>query len=242
MKNIIRKIGLLLLLGTIIFSLCGCKDLDRLREYQIFIEEDGSFYYEGKHYVQLDANDYFAPVGNYTRNYFLTEPDVPVLLSSEFAVGMLRFSQDGRFCQDIYHNNRWFCTEDIYEEIQAKNQMPFVPDTTFYKYHIYIGEGNYEGKLYILTPEEESAIDAVRKTQPLQLSDGMRLSYDWGLGLTVATEDLLFQNGGPSIFQANNTYYLETYSEYGTTTYKVPEEYTATFAHILEAHVKSQYY
>ena len=242
MKQWIKRLGLLLIFGSLVFSLCGCKDLDRLREYQIFIEEDGSFYHEGKHYVQLDANDYFSPVGNYTRNYFLTEPDVPVLLSSEFAVSMLRFSQDGRFCRDIYHNNKWFCTEDIFEEIQAKNRESFVPDTIFYTYYVYTGEGNYESKLYILTPEEVAAIDAVCQTQPLQLTDGMYISYDWGMGLTAATEDLLFQYGGPSIFQANNTYYMEIYGDYGSTTYQVPEEYNATFAHILDAYAKTRYY
>lgn len=242
MKNTIKKIGLLLLLGALVFSLCGCKELDRLREYQIFMEQDGSFYHEGKHYVLLDANDYFYPVSEYTRNYNLTEPDVPVLLSSEFAVGRLQFSQDGRFCQDVYHSNRWFCTEDIFEEMQAKNQKPFVPDTIFYEYYIYKGEGTYEQKMYVLTPEEIAAVEAVRETEPLQLSEGMYISYDWGLGLTAATEDLLFQYGGPSIFEANNVYYLEVYSDTGSATYQVPEEYTATFTHILEAYVKANYY
>lgn len=242
MKNTVKKIGLLLILCAMVFSLCGCKDLDKLRQYQIFVEEDGSFYHEGKHYVPLDANDYFYPASDYTRNYNLTEPDVPVLLSSEFAVSKLQFSQDGRFCRDIYHNNKWFCTEDIFEEIQAKNQKPFVPDTILYEYYIYTGQGSYERKRYILTPEEVAAIDAVRETEPLLLSDGMYISYDWGMGLTAATEDLLFRYGGPSIFKANNTYYLEIYGDYGSTTYQVPEEYTDTFAHILEAYANANYY
>ena len=242
MKQWIKRISLLLLLGVLLLSLCGCDDLDRMRELQIFQEEDGSFYHEGTHYVQLDANDYFNPVSNYTRNFYLTEADVPVLLSSEFAVGYLQFTEDGRFCRDVYHSNRWFCAEDLFEEIQAKNQKPFVPDTVFYEYYIYTGQGNYEKKLYVLSPEEIAAVDAVRSTEPLKLSDGMYISYDWGLGLTAATEDLLFQYGGPSIFEANNVYYLEVYGDTGSATYQVPEEYTATFAHILEAYVKAHYY
>ena len=242
MKHWIKRISLLLLLGVLLLSLCGCDDLDRMRSLQVFLEKDGSFYHEGTHYVQLDANDYFNPVSNYTRNFYLTEADVPVLLSSEFAVGHLQFTEDGRFCRDVYHSNRWFCAEDLFEEIQAKNQKPFVPDTVFYEYYIYTGQGNYEKKLYFLSPEEIAAVDAVRSTEPLKLSDGMYISYDWGLGLTAATEDLLFQRGGPSVFKTYNAYYLEIEEDYGVTTYQVPEAYNETFDHILKAYAETTFY
>lgn len=241
MKHWIKRISLLLLLGVLLLSLCGCDDLDRMRSLQIFLEKDGSFYHEGTHYMPLDASDYFNPVSDYSRDYYLTQTDVPVLLSSEFAIGYLEFTEDGRFCRDT-RRGLWFCEESIFTDIQAKNQKPFLPDTVFYEYYIYTGQGNYEKKLYILSPEEVAAIEAVRETEPLQLSDGMYISYDWGMGLTAATEDLLFQYGGPSVFKSHNTYYLEIYGDYGSTTYQVPEAYNETFDHILKAYTETAFY
>lgn len=240
MKKWMKRISLLLIVGVMIFALCGCSDLDRLRELQLFVEEDGTFYHNNIHYVPLKTNEYFRPAGNYTRVYYLTEPDVPVLLSSDYAIGLVQFSEDGRFCED-YRRGIWFCDEKLYEEVQAKNRSPFLPDTLYYGYHVYTEDGG-EYKIYVLSDKEWDAINAVLELEPVKLSDGMYISYDWGLGLQAATKDLLFTNGGPSIHIAGDTFYVEVYRETGSVTYQVPEEYNDIFTGIVKASADAYYY
>lgn len=241
MKKWCKRISILLLLGVLVFALCGCAELDRMRELQIFVEEDGSFYHKGVHYVELDANDYFYPAGLYSRIFYLTEPDVPVLLSSDYASGRLAFTEDGLYCRD-YSWGRWFCAEDVFEETQAKNRDPYLPDTLYYEYYEYKGNGVDEHNLYVLSAKEYDAINKVLEGDPLELGDGMYLSYDWGMGLTASTKDLLFRHEGPDIQKAGETYYLVIYRENGPITYKVPEEYKEIFDGMLENYAKTYYY
>ena len=61
MKKALKRLGVLLLLGAMVFALCGCRELDEMREHQIFPNEDGSFVINDVRYVQLEANNYFTP-------------------------------------------------------------------------------------------------------------------------------------------------------------------------------------
>ena len=115
MKKIMKRISVLLLLGAMVFALCGCDALDDMKAHQIFPAEDGSFIIEGVRYVQLETNNYFSPGQTTTEDYYLTEPDVPVLLSQQFTLGRLDITEDGRFYRDWYRD-LWFCKEDIFEE------------------------------------------------------------------------------------------------------------------------------
>lgn len=224
MKKTLKRLGVLLLLGAMVFALCGCRELDEMREHQLFPEKDGSFYKDGVRYVALDTNDYFQPADTFSRVYYLTEPDVPVLLSPQFNIGYLEFSEDGKFCEDL-RKAQWYCREDLFEEIQAKNREPFVPDVLFYNYYAYDKNGEWTDMVYTLSVEEAAAIAEVVKGEPLQLGDGVYLSTDWELGLTEATEDMLFRYSGPSLCKAGNSLYISTYGEDGATTYHVPEKY-----------------
>lgn len=240
MKKILKRVGVLLLLGAMVFSLSGCDALDEMREHQIFPEEDGSFIINDVRYVQLEVNDYFAPGETPEGEYYLTEPDVPVLLSEQFCIGALELTQDGRFCRDWRRALR-FCREDIFDEMQTRNREPFVPDTLFYEYVTWDENGEWHNATYVLSLEEVSAIAEVLKGEPLQLGDGIYISSDWEFGLTEATDDLLFRHSGPSIAKAGNSFYLSTYKDTGATTYKVPAELNPIFEKISAAYL-SEYY
>ena len=168
MKNFLKRIGVLLLVGAMVFALCGCDALDDMREHQIFPNEDGSFMIEGVRYVQLEVNDYFAPGNTPVGAYYLTETDVPVLLSSQFCIGALELTEDGRFCRD-WKRGLWFCKEDIYEDMQARNREPFVPDTLFYEYLTWDENGEWHDTVYKLSDAEVTAIAEVLKGLALSL-------------------------------------------------------------------------
>lgn len=241
MKKIMKRLGILLLLGAMVFALCGCDALDEMREHQIFPNEDGSFVINDVRYVQLEANDYFTPGDTFDGTYYLTESDVPLLLSSQFCIGSLDLTEDGRFCRD-WRRDLWFCREDLFEEVQAKNREPFVPDTLFYSYVTWDEHGEWKDMVYKLSLEEVAAIAQVLKTEPLQLGDGIYISSDWEFGLTEATDDLLFRHGGPSIHKAGNTFYVSAYKDTGATTYQVPEELNPIFEKISAAYRKEFYH
>lgn len=240
MKKFLKRMGVLLLVGAMVFALCGCDALDDMREHQIFPETDNSFIIDGVRYLELDVNDYFAPGETPVGDYFLTEPDVPVLLSTQFYIGALELTQDGRFCRD-WHRGLWFCREDIFEEMQARNREPFVPDTLFYTYVTWDEFGEWHDAEYILSDAEVAAIAQTLQGEPLQLGDGIYISSDWEFGLSEATSDLLFRYGGPSIAKAGGSYFVSTYKDSGATTYKVPEELNPLFEKICAAYL-SEYY
>lgn len=242
MKKVMKRLGILLLLGAMVFSLCGCNALDEMRAHQLFPEEDGSFYKDGIHYVKLDANAYFSPDDEFAETYYLTKPDVPVLLSPQFNIGWLDFTEDGRFCYDAY-DATWFCREDIFEEMQAKNREPFVPDILYYSYATFDEHGEWCDAVYKLSLEEVSAIAEVLKTEPLQLGDGIYISTDWEFGLTEATEDMLFEHNGPSIAKAGDTFYLSVYStgDGRATTYQVPDALNAVFTKMAPCYLSEFY-
>lgn len=243
MKKILKRVGILLLLSAAVFALSGCGALDEMRAHQLFPEEDGSFYKDGVHYVELEANAYFSPANEFAETYYLTKPDVPVLLSPQFNIGWLNFTEDGRFCYDAY-DATWFCREDIFEEMQAKNREPFVPDTLFYNYYSYDQNGEWVDTIYRLSQEEVAAIAEALKGEPLQLGDGLYIGSDWEFGLTEATNDLLFQHSGPSISKAGNSFYLSVYSsgDGRATTYQVPEELNPIFDKISAAYLSEFYF
>ena len=240
MKKILKRVGVLLLLATMVFSLCGCRELDEMRERQLFLEEDGSFFKDGIRYVPLDANDYFCPNFGSDNICYLTKPDVPVLLSQQFNIGYLEFSEDGSFCEDL-QEAQWYCREDLFEEVQAKNREPFVPDILFYNYFTYDENGEWKDLVYTLSQDEADAIAKVLKGEPLQLGDGIYITYDWELTLTEATEDLLFSYSGPTLGKAGNTLYITIYSGKGTHTYQVPQEYNSILETMAKRYLDAYY-
>lgn len=242
MKRIVKRILVLLLLGVMIFSLCGCKELDEMRKHQIFQEADGSVIIEGVRYLPLEVNEYFCPEPDYSKEtYNLTEKDVPVLLSQQFPIGKLYHTRDGRIFEDQYRA-MWFCREDIFEEVQAKNNAPFVADKIYYDYHIFDEEGEYQEKMYVLSEEEVAAITETMKTEPVELSGGLYISTDWDIPLMVASDDLLFRYSGPSISIADGTYYLNVYEKEKESTYQVPEKYATLFANMVAAYAEANFF
>ena len=241
MKKFLKRLSALLLLGAMLFALSGCDALDDMRAHQIFPEADGSFVINDVRYVQLETNDYFAPDSTEYDTYWLTEADVPVLLSEAFSIGRIELTEDGRFCMD-WQRGLWFCREDIFEEMQAKNREPFVPELLFYTYAYWNENGEWQDKEYILSSEEMAAIAQVQKGEPLQLGNGIYISSDWEFGMTEATEDLLFRHDGPSIHKAGDTFYMSIHKDTGATTYQVPAELNPIFEKISEAFYQAEFY
>ncbi len=243
MKKFVKLLGILLLLGAMLLSLGGCKELDDMRAHQLFPEADGSFLRDGVRYVRLEANGYFRPANRLSSTYYLTNPDVPVLLSQQFTIGYLSFTQDGRFVEN-QRDGSWYCREDLFEEIQAKNRQPFVPETLFYTCYAFNEElGEPQETIYTLSDAEVAAIGEVTAGQPLELADGMYLSTDWEVSLTGATRDLLFRDyDGPCIQKAGDALYISTYDQEGVTTYQVPEKHKALLEAAAKLYVDTYYF
>ncbi len=239
MNKITKRVGILLLLGIMVFALCGCDALDEMREHQIFPESDGSIIIDGVRYIALDTNDYFGVEIDYEQNaYYLTNPDVPVLLSQDYCIGRINVSKDLRFCHDGIQG-MYFCREELFPEVQAKNREPFSPDILSYHYYTIDNLGQFNDEIYILSEEETAAIkDVLENTAPLQLGDGIYISYDWSMGLNVSTKDMLFHHPGPGINKAGSTYYLDIYTGNQSLTYQVPNHYNALFENMTVAFVR----
>lgn len=244
MEKTKKMICILCLICLLLPLLCGCKELDEMRAKQAFYDENGNILWNGAVYKQLPQGEYFQPHTSYENRVYVTEPDVPVLLHDLYYKDFLIANDEGLILgngTDVFDLRRYYCREDRYEEIAKQLQGPFQGDMLCYYNWVYNEEsGEYERTLYRLTDEEWGVLRQVLETvEPMEMSDGWELDYDYIVTLVECTEDQLFSRDFLDLLACGDTYYLRLKLDFReSVTYQVPEEAAPFMARIMEAEIK----
>ena len=162
MKKYIKLLCVLLLTVIMCLSFCSCKELDEMRDSQaVWGQTEDTLYFRNAEYKLLPACDDLSLVPG--GHGYITESDVPVLLSSNLGTHM-SYDRDAIFIvsghwQNKPECNKVWCRADKYDEI-----CKAIDSYTLNRYCIYnpkFEEGYYYEKytsVYTLLPEEVSDI------------------------------------------------------------------------------------
>lgn len=242
MKTNIKRIFALLLTVLLLCSLSGCKALEEMRQNQAFYAENGDILWNGNTYKKLPACEELQPEFDGETSVYVTESDVPVLLSEMVFLASYSPSNDGRFLMEDYHaEDIFYCEASIYEDVCARIRAPFEPEIVCYRYDVPRKETyEWDTALYTLTAEQVSVITTVvENTEPTVMQDGMTLDCLWTVYLEECSQDLIFRRNTMNISYTGNTYYLHLYTDQGELLFSVPSGCNAQFDEITAAQRKA---
>ncbi len=230
-----------LCLSLILLCLCttGCNAIDEMRNNQAFYTETGGVKLRGNDYLPLPENEYFRPFKrDDTAVIRITEPDVPVLLSSDFgAYGSLY--NDGEILYSNYMDS-YYCRVDKYAEYNAVLAAPFEPTGYCYTYHVLDIEDTLEHieHIYQLTAEQVKAVDEILATViPTVQDEDANYNYDYFVELDACDDTMLLREEAVSIAVNGNEYTIVRPNYNGEREdlqYTVPSEYRAMFDSIVK--------
>lgn len=249
---------LVLLLAMLLMCLCltGCDELDEMREIQAFWTTQGStdsITYNGVEYKKLPGYNNPNPMYNsqYSKYIYVTDRDVPVLLSSRFS-DIMDVSDDENFISgycyttDYYYSESYvspdseavYCKSDIYDEVVEKINAGI--EYTNYGFGYYYWDEKEMTDIweyYYLSSDETDAVNKViENVEPITNSE-IDYNNNYVLSLDKISEDKYFGKDSFDLYTDGlNTYYLVQYSEALDihTCYKVPEELKPTFEKLEE--------
>ncbi len=256
MKNKRKFLVLILALTMMCLCLTGCAELDTMKEQQAFFtEEDNAdaITYNGETYLKIDKTGNL-PDPLYNRDHintvYVTNPDVPVLLSNSFG-DILNISDDGNFLygyiytpfeseySGVYESSMesLYVKAELYDSVVAKIEEGIEYPLYGYNYYVYEDENDFEGTshYYYLNSEEIAAINkVVEEVKPTE-NDETIYNYQYVLTFDKVSDDKLFaKNSYELYYNYYDGYYLNNYSEsLGINSYyKVPESMTKIFDEI----------
>ncbi len=247
MKKIFKISALILAVVVMCLSFSGCSELDDMREAHATWTEKGntdSITYHDEVYRKIDCSENLYPAFSNSNwdPIYITEPDVPVLLSQELCVE-LQLSKDENFIYGYLYDqyeteynpvyttvgflyesmgyrsgegtNVIYCKESLYDEVSKKVEKGVNFTTYGYEYW-YFDEKTLEDKYYkcTLTAEEAKIIDEVLSEKPEEIDS---MSYDNNTFITTVeliSEDGYFATYGYELFKDNTgNYSLSKYSD-----------------------------
>lgn len=242
MKKNFKGIFVLLLVLAQLFVLSGCAALDALRKNQAFYDQNGDILWNGSTYKQLPDCPDFYPEISYETTVYVTEPDVPVLLSGIFSLASYTPSEDCLILLADDDVNLYYCEASIYEDLCARIREPFVPELVCYSYDVF-DEDSYapsDTAYYTLTPEQvEMITTVVENTEPTVMHEGMTLDYPWAVYLEECSQDMLFRRNTMDIFCVGSTYYLRLFTDQEELLFTVPAACNDQFDRITAAQRES---
>ena len=233
------KRWLVLALATVLcLSLCGCQELEDMRTAHAVWQEDGSILWNGAVYRELELSDSNQEL-DFTYDcitIYVTEPDVPVLLSEMIGDGM-DICADGTLIKFYDYRNDYrytlYCREDVYDEVVKKLENGVNLTTYLYYYWDYEKQTSVP---YYLTEEQSKTIHQVLTTVIPVPSDEFPVEDE--LYLYICDDSHRFeQDTDKWLCIAESRYYISSYDEI----YAVPLEYNAIFDAIWKAYNDSIY-
>ena len=234
------KCGLVLVLVLVLLcSLCGCKALDEMRKQQVFLGDSGEIFWNGSIYKPLPYNEYLA-VDTDFETVYVTNKDVPVLLSSLFFEKTLEICTDRRFLLEMDEEYIYYCQASAYDAICARLELPFEAEILCYWYSEY-NDDYFDYKPYTLTDEEAAAINQVKQTtEPKVMETDWLLDYDWSVALESRSADMLLCRNDMEIAVQGDTYYLLVSGDEENLVYTVPAELNDIFVQLLLTYTQSE--
>ena len=146
MKKITKISALVIAVTLMCLSFTGCAELDKMKEQQAFWTEKGSknsITYDGAEYIAIDNPDSYNPTYNSNEDFiYVTDADVPVLLSSDFGVS-LQISNDKNFIFGFAYDVIVRSVNEEYDELKDHNYGPF-SDTSEGKEILYCKKDIYD--------------------------------------------------------------------------------------------------
>lgn len=238
MKKATRLIALFAALMLVCLSATGCNAIDEMRNNQAFYTETGGVKLRGTDYIPLPHNEYFRPFKHDDSTVIrITEPDVPVLLSSEFGdYGTLYNDGEILYCN---YMDSYYCRVDKYPEYNAVLAAPFEPTGYCYTYHVLDTDTmNYIEHIYQLTAEQAKAVDEILATVTPTVQDtNASYTYDYFVELNACDDTMLLRDEAVSIAINGNEYTIVRTNYNGQREdlrYTVPSEYNAMFDSIIK--------
>ena len=240
MKKYKRWIAILLA-SLLSLSLCGCQRLDDMRAEHGVWQEDGSVLWNGNVYRKLEntlsLEKFDFVYGRIT--IYVTEADVPVLLSNVFGT-MMDVCADGTLLE--YYDYRLlegkrqlYCREDVYDEMVKTLADGVQLDTYYYYYYDYNRE---ESLQYYLTEEQTNTIHRILTTVtpvPIKEFDGAIADE---VHLYICDDSHRFEQDTDTwLCITESCYCIKTYDEI----YAIPMKYNGIFTEIWKAYNEGIY-
>ena len=241
MKNF-KKILCVVLTVLICFSLSGCNFIDDMRDAQIHYNDDGNLVYDEKEYILLPDCSAFSP-GVGTVNYlYITETDVPVLLST-FIGNEATITEDKLFISIKHedYTSTHFAREDVFDKIVNRiNSGNYFDGYCFY-YQYYDKNYEWQEKYTIINDKQKEAIEGtISLAYPEDVDVDLMYPYH-KMDLYLCSKDLYFKEFTVSIFKTDSKLYVSyDYGEDGTKVYIVPDEYIDTINGLIEIYENLQ--
>lgn len=232
MKRITRILLSVLILFALCLCLCGCDELDQMRDKQAFWAEEGKYdaiIYNGDTYKMIGLqNTYYDTMYNNVegKSVFVTDPDVPVLLSGNMGSPFDMSDDENFICgyidyydyyndNDVYYSDYTgdyltYCKEDIYDEIveEIKSGIEYTGyGTTLEKYDDKEDVFTYE--YYYFTQDEVDAInDVFENVEPTEV---FPVGYTWSLD-NVSEDKYFGESWAYEVaLDSNSRYYIYRY-------------------------------
>ena len=253
MKKAIRIISVLLCAVMLGILLCSCTYLDEQKAMHAVYTGDSetNLTFRGYTYQKIDlpSNISFLMNEYKVANAYLTEKDVPVLLSKRF--GSIVWYNSDEENPVLLHGNTTvgdFVREDRYEEISGKVFTAKMDHYALYDYiqpYAYGMERSYEVTLKLISDE---AINAINDS----LKSGNKVSYKEitantpnSISLIQCDQDMLLTNQcNVHLYQDGDRYYLlQTVNEvaYDENVVEVPEKYNDEIKNLFTEYRESVY-
>lgn len=242
MKQVWKRGAALLLTLLLVLGLCGCDALDAMREAQTHYDENGDILYKGTAYKLLPESEYLSPDCDswYEEYIYVTEADVPVLLSSTFYQEELLVSDDGNFLINFEEDTR-YCRAELYESVCDQIWNGFEVETMRYSYDTYDEkQGVYQQAYYTLTREQMAAVYQVLETvEPTVMGSDWYIDSQWWMVLEECSQDRFFCLERLELAASENSYTLMLTDGEQTLAYLVPPECKTVFAQIISTYVRA---
>ena len=238
MKQLWKRGAALLVILVLVLGLCGCDALDAMREAQTQYGEDGSILYKGVAYVRLPESEYLSPEYDVWKEIYVTDPDVPVLLSQAIYIERLALSIDGNFLISM-SDDVVYCRAELYDSVFDRIVNGFEVAAMQYEYSVYDEEvGIHRRQTYTLTQEQWDTVYEVLETvEPIEIGRDWNINGQWYLHLYECSQDGFFKKETMELVASEDSYTLILESGEQTLAYLVPSAYKAVFEQILSPYV-----
>lgn len=224
-KKVLRAGALVLMACLMLACFSGCSSMDEYKaRHAIWGDEDqNSILWQGEEYVYLYQESYsetsYSPVDDWSKAVFVTEPDVPTLLASNFGfyVGV-SVNETYLVCNSLV-----FCKADRYETLKAAIDAGLQTDQ--YGYTYYDSETD-EQKVRIFTEEESEQLGNIIEevtSNPMEVYPE-NCWYVCEIQHCYADTELM-RYAGVDLMQSENGYYLEYVVEVEPTEEELKEMY-----------------
>ena len=249
MKNVKKFIALVVALLLMSVSLCGCSELDDMREAQAFwTTEDSidSITYQGVEYKKMDVTNPPDPLYNRDdlKFIYVTESDVPVLLSQHLSeYDTFHISEDHSFIYGSMYNYKiyapeavLYCKADMYNDMMSKFNEGI--EYTKYGMGYYVFDentGDTTWDYYYFTQEQIDAVNKVLKEVEATQDDSIDVEQSYVCQVDKISEDDYFGRYAFDIYtDFEGSYWIVQYSDALElcTCYEVPKELNDFFAEL----------